>query len=308
MKRQFRSLLLCAAPIAMLAAIPPASAQQSFKSADEAATALVAAVRANDAKAMIRVLGPSGAAILSSGDKVQDNNTRKLMLDAYDAKHGLAKDSIGRTFLTVGQDDFPIAIPLVEKDRVWKFDAIAGREEILARRIGRNELATIEAALAYVDAQNEYAEMAPNGVIGGFAQRIVSSPGKKDGLYWPSVDGQPDSPLGNAVAAATRQGYRIDGGRAPFHGYYFKILTRQGPTAPGGAMSYIANGKMIGGFGLVAYPAEYGNSGVMTFMVNHKGELFQKDLGPNTARIASRISAYNPDRTWQRVLDTGPRK
>jgi hypothetical protein len=142
--------------------------------------------------------------------------------------------------------------------------------------------------------------MQPEGVRGGYARRIVSSPGKKDGLYWPAAQGEKESPLGEAVAAATLRGYRV-GSRAPFHGYYYKVLTRQGPTAPGGAMNYIANGKMIGGFALVAYPAQYGNSGVMTFLVNHNGEVFQKDLGPRTARVASRMTSFNPDRTWAKV-------
>lgn len=284
-----------------LALTLPANAQQAFKSPQEAASALVAAIRSGDDKAVTQVLGPGGEEILWSGDDVEDENARKVFLAAYDAKNSIVKDKDGRSFLAVGKDDYPIPIPLVEKDGSWRFDTVAGREEVLYRRIGRNELAAIQASLAYVDAQNEYAELAPMGGIGVYAQRIVSSPGKKDGLYWPTAAGEPQSPLGELVAAATRQGYRVGGERAPFHGYYYKVLTRQGPTAPGGAMSYIANGKMIGGFALVAYPATYGNSGVMTFLVNHKGEVFQKDLGANTARIASRMTAFNPDRTWSRV-------
>ena len=303
MKQTIRALTF-AIGVAAAALASPAGAQQAFKSADEATSALIAAVRADDAKAVARVLGPGGSDLISSGDEVQDDNMRKELLAAYDAKHSLTKDERGRTFLTVGADDFPIAIPLVEKDGVWKFDTVAGREEILYRRIGRNELATIQACLAYVDAQNEYAELAPTGGRGVYAQRIVSSPGKKDGLYWPAAAGEQESPLGEAVAAATRQGYRIDGERAPFNGYYFKILTRQGPTAPGGAVNYIANGKMIGGFALVAYPAQYGNSGVMTFLVNQDGDVFQKDLGPSTAKIAPAMTSYNPDRTWTKVVET----
>jgi hypothetical protein len=301
MMQTIRTLTFAVGAVAAAVLASPAGAQQAFKSADEAANALVAAVRAGDARAIARVLGPGANDIVSSGDKVQDDNTRKELLAAYDAKHALTKDSAGRTFLTVGADDFPIAIPLVEKDGVWKFDTAAGRQEILYRRIGRNELATIQACLAYVDAQNEYAEKAPNGGVGVYARRIVSSPGKKDGLYWPAAQGEPESPLGEAVATATGQGYRVGGERAPFHGYYFKVLTRQGPAAPGGAMNYIARGKMIGGFALVAYPAQYGNSGVMTFLVNHNGDVFQKDLGPRTAGIASAMTSYSPDQTWTKV-------
>src|SRR5262249_49132956 len=160
-------------------------------------------------------------------------------------------------------------------DNRWWFDAAAGRQEILYRRIGRNELDAIQTSLAYVDAQNEYAEKNPDGAgVGTYAQRIVSRPGKKDGLYWPAPEGSEASPLGALVAEATGAGYRVGGGGAPFHGYYYKILTKQGADAPGGALDYVVKGKMIGGFGLVAYPAEYGNSGVMTFLVNHEGDIF----------------------------------
>lgn len=302
------SWLFGACLIACAAALPSsASAQQAFKSANEAADALIAALRADDAKALVKVLGPNGSDLISSGDEVQDANTRKTVLEAYDAKHSIIKDSTGRTFLAVGKDDYPIPLPLVEKDGNWRFDTVAGREEILYRRIGRNELAVIQVCLTYVDAQNEYAEMAPNGGVGVFAQRIISSSGKKDGLYWPAAQGEKESPLGEAVAAATRQGYRVGGARAPYHGYYYKILTRQGPNAPGGSINYVAGGRMIGGFALVAYPAEYGNSGVMTFLVNHQGEVFEKDLGPGTAKIAGAMTAFNPDRTWRKVEVVEPK-
>ena len=180
-------------------------------------------------------------------------------------------------------------------------------EEILFRRIGKNELDAIQACLAYVDAQNEYAEKDRTSAgVNAYAQRIVSRPGKKDGLYWPTSQGEDPSPLGEFVAQATAQGYRVGGGRTPYHGYYFKILTRQGPAAPGGELDYVVRGNMIGGFALVAYPAEYRNSGVMTFLVSHAGTVFQKDLGPGTAKLAERMSSFNPDRTWQTVSDMAP--
>ena len=201
----------------------------------------------------------------------------------------------------IGREDWPLPIPIVQKDGQWQFDTAAGRQEILARRIGRNELAAIQVALAYVDAQYDYANLTRDGAQSVYAQKFFSSPGKKDGLYWPAAQGETDSPLGSAVAAATAVGYRVGGARTPFHGYYYKILTRQGAAAPGGAVDYIVNGKMIGGFALVAYPAQYGNSGVMTFIVDHDGVVYEKDLGPNTAKIASAITAYDPDSTWKKV-------
>jgi len=190
----------------------------------------------------------------------------------------------------------------VRKDGTWRFDTEAGRDEILFRRIGRNELNTIQAILAYVDAQQEYAEKGIGG-NGVYAQRIVSQPGKKDGLYWPVQFGEDESPLGELAAAASAAGYRASQQRQPYHGYYYKILTRQGPNAPGGAIDYVVKGRMMGGFALVAYPAEYRNSGVMTFLVNHQGIVYQKDLGPNTTGIASGMTAYNPDSTWERVAE-----
>jgi hypothetical protein len=289
----------------LAAAVSFADAQQRFKTPEQAADALVAAARAGDRRTIAQVLGPGSGDIVSSGDPVQDANTRQEFLTAYEASHRVVTESGKPAILVVGPSDWPFPIPIVEKDGEWQFDTLAGREEILARRIGRNELATIQTVLAYYDAQNEYAEVTKdkNG-IPVYAQRIISSPGKKDGLYWPTAEGQADSPLGDAVAAATRQGYRVGGGQIPYHGYYYKILTRQGPTAPGGALDYVVRGSMIGGFALVAYPAEYGNSGVMTFLVTHKGEVFEKDLGPGTAKIAGGMTSFNPDQTWKKVATT----
>jgi len=302
--RTFRLATLALGVAAALSmAISIAAAQQRFKSPEEAADALVAAARAGDRRTIARVLGPGSSDIVSSGDPVQDANTRQEFLAAYDAGHRVVTESGKPAILVVGPSDWPFPVPIVEKDGEWKFDTVAGREEILARRIGRNELATIQTALAYFDAQNEYADVTKdkNG-MSVYAQRIFSSPGKKDGLYWPAEAGQPDSPLGEAVAEATRQGYRVGGGPIPYHGYYFRILTRQGPTAPGGALDYVVRGSMIGGFGLVAWPAQYGNSGVMTFLINHKGEVFEKDLGPGTARIAGGMTSFNPDHTWKKTV------
>ena len=304
----FRFSCLVGAIAAIFAAVIPlgeARAQQKFNNAEAAADALAAAARAGDRKQIIAVLGPGSADIASSGDDVQDEETRKAFVTEYDAKHSIKRETGKPATLLIGQNDFPFPIPLVEKNGSWSFDTKAGREEILFRRIGRNELAAIQACLAYLDAQNEYADM--NKTKDGmaiYAQKIVSSTGKKDGLYWPAAQGEKESPLGEAVADATAQGYRVGGGSIPFHGYYFKVLTKQGATAPGGAVDYVVGGNMIGGFALVAYPAEYGNSGVMTFVVNQDGTVFQKDLGPGTRQLAARIASFNPDHTWKKVVET----
>jgi hypothetical protein len=276
---------------------------QEYKTPDEAATALIGAAKAADRPALMRVLGPGSAEIVSSGDEVADASARKRVIEAYDTKHQVVMEGADKAVLVIGNEEWPFPIPLVRKDGIWRFDTAAGRDEILFRRIGRNELNAIQASLAYVDAQQEYAEKGIGG-NGVYAQRIVSQPGKKDGLYWPAQSGDDESPLGELAAAASAAGYRAGQERAPYHGYYYKILTRQGANAPGGALDYIARGKMIGGFALVAYPAEYRNSGVMTFIVNHQGNIYQKDLGPDTAGIASGMTAFNPDSTWQRVTET----
>ena len=284
-----------------------ANAQQSFKTPDEAASALVDAAKTADVKLLTKVLGPDGDDIVSSGDPVADAATREKFTAAYEAKHQIKMEGDSKAIIIIGQQDYPLPIPLVRKDGQWRFDTAAGREEILLRRIGRNELDAIQSCLAYVDAQNEYAEKDRTASgMNTYAQRIVSRPGKKDGLYWPTAQGEDPSPLGELVAEATSQGYRVGDGRAPFHGYYFKILTKQGPAASGGELDYIVRDKMIGGFALVAYPAEYKNSGVMTFIVNHSGDVFQKDLGPGTAKIAERMTSFNPDKSWQKVSDTEP--
>jgi len=285
------SALLCAS----------ASAQQAFKTPDEAASALASAAKSGDPKAIVSVLGPDGTDIVSSGDEVADAATRAKFLAAYDAKHQITMDGDSKAIMVIGPEDFPLPIPIVRKDGMWSFDTAAGRQEILFRRIGKNELDAMQASLAYVDAQNDYAAKDRGAGRGVYAQRIISSAGKKDGLYWPTAQGEEPSPLGELVAQATKQGYRTGGGRTPFHGYYFKILDKQGAAAPGGELEYVVHGKMIGGFGLVAYPAEYRNSGVMTFIVNNQGVVYQKDLGPRTAQLAERMTAYNPDKTWQKV-------
>jgi hypothetical protein len=280
-------------------AVGPALAQEQFNTPDAAVDALVSAARSGDAKAIVAVLGPDGNAIVSSGDPVADSNTREKFVAAYDVKHAIEPEGDGTQTLIIGDDDWPFPIPLVNKAGEWQFDTGAGLDEILRRRVGRNELSAIEVARAYVQAQNEYAELDPAGLGRGvYAQRIVSHPGKKDGLYWPTAEGQPPSPLGALAAQASAEGYKAGKAPVPYHGYYYRILTRQGADAPGGAYDYLVKGKMRGGFALLAFPAEYGNSGIMTFMVNHDGTVFQKDLGPQTAKLARRIESFAPDQTW----------
>jgi hypothetical protein len=291
----------CVVACAILVVANGVMAQELYQSPDEAASALVAAAKAADRAAVLRVLGPGSVEIASSGDPVADSAMRKRFIAAYDAKHDVKADGADKATLIVGEKNWPFPIPLVRQDGKWRFDVAAGREEILLRRIGRNELSAIQAALAYVDAQHDYAEKDR----GRYAQRIVSTAGKKDGLYWQAKEGEERSPLGELAARASAEGYGAGQQRAPYHGYYYKILTRQGANAPGGAMDYVVRGNMIGGFALVAYPAEYKNSGVMTFVVNHQGQVFEKDLGPGTARLAAGMTAFDPDNTWRKVVNAG---
>jgi hypothetical protein len=293
------------AAAALLLAVPAASAQQSFQSPEDAVAALAAAAKSGATSDILKVLGNKAADIVESGDVVADKATRERFAAAYDDKHSISMEGDKKAILILGKDDFPFPIPLRHSRSGWEFDAAEGRIEILYRRIGRNELEAIQTARAFVDAQNEYADKDRGAGPGVYAQRIVSSPGKKDGLYWPP-DGD-ESPLGELAAKASAEGYKVGTGEPqPYHGYYYRILTRQGPNAPGGEMDYVVNGKMIGGFALVAYPDEYGNSGVMTFVVNHKGEVYQKDLGELTEAIAKRMKEFNPDQTWKKVEAANP--
>lgn len=279
-------------------------AQQSFSSPEDAAAALASALKTGTRRTILKVLGKDAEDIIESGDDVADAEMRQRFLSAYDAKHSIKSERNKKATLILGADDFPFPIPLVNNNTGWEFDPAAGRTEILYRRIGRNELSAIQASLAFVDAQNEYAEKDRTGAGAGiYAQRIVSNPGKKDGLFW--RDDKDPSPLGEFAAQASAEGYKAGEQAAPYHGYYFRILKGQGSDAPGGALSYVVKGKMMGGFALIAYPAEYGNSGVMTFLVNHSGTVYQKDLGRRTGSIAKRIELFDPDQTWKKV-DAAP--
>ena len=278
--------------------IPAAQAQQSFTNPDDAASALAAAVKSGVKQDMLKVLGADGEDIIDSGDDVADADARGKFVSAYDARHSVKVDGKKAT-LIIGADDFPFPVPLNHAKAGWEFDTAAGRQEILYRRIGRNELDAIQTSLAFVDAENEYADKDRGDGAGVYAQRIVSSPGKKDGLYWPSDNN--DSPLGQLAADATAEGYKAGSEPRPYHGYYYRILTQQGASAPGGAMSYIAKGKMMGGFALVAWPADHGNSGLMTFIVSHAGDVYEKNLGQDTAERVKSMTSFDPDKTWTKV-------
>ena len=274
-----------------------APAQKTFASLDEAVNALVAALRAADRKALVEILGPQGNPLVWSGDDVADRAAFQRFTAEYDRAHRLEGGG-GKVVLYVGDDDFPFPIPLVPDGPRWLWDTDAGDDELLNRRIGENELATIQVCLAYVDAQREYYSRG-QGLL-EYAQRLDSTKGKHDGLYWETRPGELDSPLGPLVARARAAGYPLPPprGPAPYHGYFYRILLAQGPDAPGGAYDFVVRGHMIGGFALVAYPASYGASGIMTFIVNQDGVVYQKDLGPKTAQAANAVKTYNPDRTW----------
>ena len=281
--------------------------QTLFPSPDAAVQALVAAVKADDLKTMQAILGPGSEELISSGDSVADNLSRAKFVAAYKEKHSLEARAAGTMILHIGADDWTMPIPIVKQGKSWVLDIGQGKEEILNRRIGRNELLVLDVIDAYVAAQHEYASKDCRG--GGkveFAQRFISSPGSRDGLYWEAGEGEEQSPLGPLLARAAQEGYAAADNLSPFYGYYFKILKEQGEHANGGPYPYVVKGKMILGFALLAYPAEYGNSGVMTFMVNQEGIIFEKDLGENTRSLAEAITAYNPDESWKKVEDPEP--
>jgi hypothetical protein len=300
-------LLRCASilPLTLAAALPlsaqATSGQKTFANPNEAVLALAAAVRTGDQGQLQAVLGPASKDLVSSGDSVADKNSRESFLKMYTAKHSLSTDAPGYKTLVVGTSDWPMPIPIVRDGTAWYFDSNRGRDEILHRRIGNNELGAIAVCEGYVRAQKDYAAKPHDGKAAGtYAQKISSSPGKQDGLYWPVAAGQQQSPLGPSIAAAEAEGYN-GSDKGPYHGYIYKLLKAQGADAPGGAKSYLDNGKLSRGFALIAYPATYGVSGIMTFMVNQDGIIYQKDFGDDTANAVPKLTTYNPDQSWTPV-------
>jgi hypothetical protein len=272
-----------------------------FASPEHAGTALLEAARSGDQNALLAIFGTESKDIIFSGDAVQDKGVVDKFSAAYGMMHRWRKMPDGTEVLLIGADNFAFPIPLKKSGGgQWFFDTAAGKDEILTRRIGRNELAVIEVCGAMADAQAGYfSQPHDGGKTGQFALKFISDAGKQNGLYWESPEGQPKSPLGPLVAFATAEGYSAKpNSHTPFHGYYFHMLTRQGVHAPGGAKDYVVDGKMVGGFAFVAYPAEYGNSGVMTFIINQDGVLLQKDLGKTTTETATAMSEFDPDTGW----------
>jgi len=304
--RWANSWKIAAATFLLAGCLPTASmaqeqGQKTFSSCQQAASALMAAAQANDQKALLEILGPGAKDIISSGDATEDAANRAEMVKRYSEMHRMVKEPNGTTTLYMGAENWPMPIPLVNKGNIWYFDTAAGKKEVLYRRVGRNEISTIRVLQELVAAQKEY-----NSSHQEYAQAIISDPGKQNGLYWEAAQGQPESPIGPLVASAVAEGYRPTSDSAPhspYRGYYYHVLTGQGPSAPGGAKNYIVDGKMTGGFAFVAYPAEYRSSGVMTFIVGQDGVVYRKDLGWNTATIAKAMKSYNPDATWKKDED-----
>lgn len=276
---------------------------RAFHKPEEGFAALAEAARTHNERELLRLLGEAGRALIRSGDPVADRAARDKFATEYAEKQEILLPAPDRAVLQVGNDEWPLPIPMVQRGGFWRFDARLGAQELVDRRIGRNELDTIETLRAIVDAQDEFARSAGRaGAFRTYARRFFSTPGQRDGLYWPTAEGEPPSPLGPLVAAASAGGYARRGD-APtaLHGYYFRILESQGPSAPGGAFDFVVNGKMIGGFGVIAHPAQYGASGIMTFIVSHEDVVYQRDLGPNTERIARGITRFDPGEGWEAV-------
>lgn len=282
-----------------------AAKEKVFGSPEEAVKALAAAIKANDRGELLAILGPAGKPLIFSGDEVADQKGRERFVKAFEEINQLEKKDENRAVLHVGSEDWSFPVPIVRQGGGWLFSISEGREEIRNRRIGKNELDAVQVCLAIADAQMDYASEDRNGDgVLEYARQFVSDSGKKNGLYWPVVEGEEPSPLGPLAARAGREGLtrrKAAGEPEPYHGYFYRILTAQGKQAKGGARDYLVKGKMIGGFAVVAYPAQYGNSGIMTFIVNQEGVVYEKDLGGNTVRTACAVTSFNPDETWKRV-------
>jgi hypothetical protein len=282
----------------------PAQVQHRYPTAQAATEALVAALRADDRRRLRAVLGSDSDPLINSGDPIADRQGRARFVAAYDKRSKIEPENDAKAILIVGENDWPLPFPLVKDATGWRFDTEAGAEEIVNRRIGRNERAAIQVCLAYVDAQREYALTQGNrDGMHEYAMKLISTPGKRDGLYWPTREGQPLSPLGPLVEEAKEEGYgkSKNAVHEPYHGYLYRMLTAQGPNAPGGAYDYIVRGRMIGGFALIAYPARWGVSGVMTLVVDHDGVVYERNLGKATTAVASRMTRFDPDSSWSKT-------
>ena len=303
--RRSAPIIMCVLGLAFIAPADSfaATSQLSFESPQAGAAALIKAMKANDQHALQAIFGADGSKLLSSGDAVADAHCRAAFSNSFDEANKVVPEGEERATLVTGKDEWPMPIPLVKYPDGWRFDTVRGEDEILKRRIGRNELETMQVCLTIVDAQREYVErrLDSDGVP-VYASRFISSPGKRDGLYWPTTANEPQSPLGALLATAADEGYSRPGvlQHKPYHGYYYRILTAQGADAPEGTQDYMVKGKMIGGFAVIAYPARYGVSGVMSFMVNHDALIYEKDLGEDTKNIAAAIRIFNPGDGWKK--------
>jgi hypothetical protein len=287
----------------------PASAapvkQLTFASPEKAVQALIVSLRKADTVSLKSIFGPGSEKLVSSGDPANDRRIRKVFVSAYDEMQRLDREGPSKAVLVVGKNEWPFPIPLVRSNKRWRFDTKAGMQEIIDRRIGANELDTVQTCLAFIDAQMEYAmnDYDGNGLL-EYAAKFQSDAGTKNGLYWETAEGEEPSPLGELFAKAKAEGYtgkKSGEGPSPYHGYYYRILTAQGEHANGGALDYMVNGRLMGGVALIAYPAQYGASGIMSFIVNHDGVVYQRDLGPKTAEQAAAITAFDPGPGWTKV-------
>jgi hypothetical protein len=313
MSRAIRRIAITSRFVLLALIIPLAACSKSakpssrvFASPEDAGNGLLEAAKSGEQNAVLAIFGPESKEIIFSGDAVQDKATVDAFVAAYGVMHRWRKMPDDAQVLLIGADNFPFPIPLKKNGAgQWFFDTAAGKDEMLSRRIGRNELAVIDICGALADAEAEYfSQPRDGGNTRQFALKFISDTGKQNGLYWESPEGQPRSPLGPLAAFATTEGYSVQpNAHTPFHGYFFHMLTRQGVHAPGGAKDYVVNGKMVGGFAFVAYPAEYGNSGIMTFIINQDGVLLQKDLGKTTTETATAMTAYDPDTGWSQVAE-----
>ncbi len=286
---------------------PSVQGPKAFATPQQATEELIAAAAVFDVPQLIAIFGPDGEDLVSSADPVADKNYAVAFAERARASHTVKMDPSKPNLatITVGQEQWPLPVPLIKKNGKWYFDAKSGRREILFRRIGANELDAIQVCRGFVEAQKEYAlQIHDDSGINQYAQKIISNPGKQDGLYWQNADGSSAGPIGEAVAKALAEGYSI--GKPGFHGYYFKVLKGQGPAAPMGRLDYVIEGVMIGGFALVAVPSEYRVTGVKTFIVNNDGIVYQKDLGPDSLTIVKNMEVYNPDPSWHRTDDEWP--
>jgi len=294
--------------VVLALALSTAAAQEhrGFGSPQEAVDALVSALEANDTAELAMLLGPDGGDILDSGDAVADAGARADFLELYKAQHEVVEEEPGTMTLQVGANQWPLPIPLVQRGGKWYLDGAAGADELVYRRVGRNELGAIAVCRGFVDAQAEYAAEPRDGnaEAGVYAIKLRSDPNRQNGLYWPTAEGEPESPAGAALASAAAEGYRaVAGKRMPYHGYFYRMLYAQGEAASGGAMDYFVDGQLVNGVALLAWPAVFGVSGVKSFIVNQEGVVYEKDLGEDTATVADAIQAFDPDDAWQKVED-----